>query len=283
MQPPTTLPPRPTTAEPRARGAGLRLVPLTFASLWARVRRGEGALLAISVTWVVFDQPPGGIAATRIAISTVLLAALYAINDWRDAEDDRRNPKKDQRLVEERIVLRRPLFAWLGALQLGLAAIAFALLGPVAGAATLAMIAINYAYSWWLKGVPVADIATVCAWGGVFVAIVGTPWPICAMVGLMTGIMHVFQIQEDRDVDAANDVRTTVVGSQRAAGRAVALLCAGLFLAQIAPLGALGAATAVTPLLLQRFCARTATAWMLSRVYCGLAVLAALGGMHGLV
>jgi len=257
-----------------------RLGYLTGASLWARVRRGEGALVAINATLVLFARPPAGIAAIQIGVSVLLMAALYAINDWRDAEDDRSNPKKNQQLVEDLIELRRPFFAWLCVLQIGVVAIAFALLGWQAALAAAVMIAINFSYSWWLKGVPFADVVTVCAWGACFAAIVTPPWSLCLAVGLMTGIMHVFQIQEDRDVDEANDVRTTVVGSGRAAVGAIALLCAGLYLALLDPLGPFWAASAFIPLLLQRVCADTSTAWMASRIYCGIALLAVLGVMH---
>lgn len=279
MQTPATL--STTTAAPRSQDAVRRLAYLTGASLWARVLRGEGALLAINATIVVFLRLPVGIAATQIGVSALLMAALYAINDWRDAEDDRSNPKKNQQLVEDLIELRRPFFAWLCVLQVVLVFVAYGLLGAPSALAVTAMIAINFAYSWWLKGVPFADVVIVCVWGGTFTAIVTTSWSLCLAVGLMTGIMHVFQIQEDRDVDAANEVITTVVRSGgRAANGAIALLCLGLYSALLGPLGPIWAASAFIPLLLQRLCADTSSAWMASRIYCGIAVLASLGLMH---
>jgi 4-hydroxybenzoate polyprenyltransferase len=282
MQTPAILPTTTstTTAKPYARGMARRLAYLTGASLWARVLRGEGALLAINTVLVIFAQPPARIATIQIVLSAVLMAALYAINDWRDAEDDRNNPKKNQQLVEELIELRRPFFAWLCVLQIGVVAMAFALLGSHAAIAATAMIGINFSYSWWLKGVPFVDVVIVCAWGASFAAIVTPPWSLCLAVGLMTGIMHVFQIQEDRDVDAANQVMTTVVGSERAASGVIALLCAVLYLALLDPLGPAWAASAFIPLMLQRVCADTPTAWMASRIYCGVAVLAVLESMH---
>lgn len=279
MQTPTTLSTT-TTARPYVQGTPRRIAYLTGASLWARVVRGEGALIAINMTLVVFAQPPAWIATTQILVSTLLMAALYAINDWRDAEHDRSNPKKNQQLVEELIELRRPFFAWLCMLQLGIVAIAFALLDSHAALAVTAMIAINFCYSWWLKGVPFVDLVIVCVWGATFTAIVTTSWSLCLAVGLMTGIMHFFQIQEDHDVDAANQVMTTVVGSGRAANGAIAVLCIGLYFSLLDPLGPVWAASAFIPLMLQRVCTDTATAWMASRVYCGVAVLAVLGLMN---
>lgn len=278
MQTPTTL--STTTAELCVQGTPRRIAYLTGASLWARVVRGEGALIAINMTLVVFAQPPAWIATIQILVSTLLMAALYSINDWRDAEHDRSNPKKNQQLVEDLIELRRPFFAWLCVLQLGIVAIAFALLGSPAALAVAAMIAINFCYSWWLKGVPFVDLVIVCVWGATYTAIVTTSWPLCLAVGLMTGIMHFFQIQEDRDVDAANQIMTTVVGSGRAANGAIAILCAGLYFSLLDPLGPVWAASAFIPLMLQRVCTDTATAWMASRIYCGVAVLAVLGLMN---
>jgi len=282
MQTPAILPTTTatTTAKTYAQGMACRLAYLTGASLWVRVLRGEGALLAINTVLVIFAQPPASIAAIQIVLSAVLMAALYAINDWRDAEDDRNNPKKNQQLVEELIEFRRPFFAWLCVLQVGIVAMAFALLGSPAAIAATAMIAINFSYSWWLKGVPFLDVVIVCAWGASFAAIVTPPWSLCLAVGLMTGIMHVFQIQEDRDIDAANQVMTTVVGSERAANGVIALLCGILYFALLDPLGPFWAASAFIPLLLQRVCVDTATAWMGSRIYCGIALVAVLELMN---
>jgi len=78
-----------------------------------------------------------------------------------------------------------------------------------------------------------------------------------------------------------NDVVTTVVGSGGAAYGAVALLCAGLYLALLEPLGPLLAVSAFVPVLLQRTLADTAKAWMASRVYCGIALIAALRVVYG--
>ena len=254
---------------------------LSVPPLWERFLRGEGALLAINAAIVVFAGPPLGTAALQLATSALVLALLYALNDWRDAEDDRRNPKKNQQLVETLVELRRPFLAWLVGLQVGLTVLAFAVLGAEVGCAVAAIFAVNVCYSWWLKGVPVADLLIVWAWGASYVAIVGPPWSVCVAVGLMTAIMHVFQIQEDRDVDAANHVVTTAVGWRHAAGGAVALLCAALYAVLIAPLGPWLALSAFVPLALQVLFADTAKAWMASRVYCGATVLAMLFVLHG--
>ncbi|MHC5035566.1 MAG: UbiA family prenyltransferase, partial [Planctomycetota bacterium] len=178
-----------------------RLLYLTGAPLWERFRRREGALLAVNTTVVVFAQPPALEGAIQIAMSALVLAVVYAVNDWHDAEEDRKNPKKNQRLVEALVALRRPFFAWLCAMQIALVLFALAALGPAAALVVAAMIAINFTYSWWLKGVPIADLLVVWAWGATYTAIVAPPWLLCVTVGLMTAIMHVFQIREDRDVD----------------------------------------------------------------------------------
>jgi len=254
---------------------------MTGAPLWERLRRGEGGLLAINAAAVAFTQPPILVGASLIAISALLLAAVYGINDWHDAEDDRTNPKKNQKLVEALVEFRGPFFGWLCAIQVSLVVLALAAIGPAAAVAVAVMVAINFTYSWWLKGVPVADLVIVFAWGASYVAIVTPPWSLCIVVGLMTGIMHVFQAYEDRDVDIANNVATTVAGWARARSGAVALLCAGLYLALLGSLGPLLAVSAFLPVLLQRLFVDNAKAWMASRVYCGITVIAVLCVVHG--
>jgi len=270
-----------TTTSPRAQGLARRLLYMSGASLWERFRRGEGGLLAINVTLVAFARPTALVGASQIAISALLLAAVYAINDWRDAEDDRRNPKKNQKLVGMLVEFRRPFFVWLCAMQLALIVFSWAAVGPAAAVAVAAMVAINFIYSWRLKGVPIADLFIVFAWGASYVASVTPPWSLWVAIGLMTGIMHVFQTQEDRDVDVANDVLTTVAGSARARYGAVALQCAGLYLALLGSLGPLLAASAFVPVLLQRLFVDNAKAWMASRIYCGIVVLAVLRVVYG--
>src|SRR4029453_8264645 len=74
--------------------------------LWAlvapsshRVRMGEGALLAINLSLIVYQPAPMLARIMGAVVSVLVIGLMYVFNDLHDAEDDRHNPKKDQRLV----------------------------------------------------------------------------------------------------------------------------------------------------------------------------------------
>src|SRR5205085_11810449 len=91
--------------------------------------------------------------------------------------------------------------------------LAVATLGPRAAAAAAAVMIVNVAYSLLLKGAPIADIAIVWLWGALYAAIVSPSVALVFLVGVMTGVCHLFQALGDRDCDAANDIDTTAVHS----------------------------------------------------------------------
>lgn len=259
----------------------VRFFAMTWLPLQERFRRGEGALLLVNAALAAAARPPARTLFGAIAVSGLVLATAYAVNDWRDAEADRRNPKKNQRLVEAMLEWRRPFLIWLGALHAALVALAFAALGARAAIAAATMLGINFLYSWWGKGKPLLDLLVVGAWGASYAAIAASDARLCAIVGLMTAMMHLFQMHEDRDVDAVNEVSTTAVRLPHLATLSLGTLCAGLAAVLYEPLGPVLAATAFAPLGLRRLVSNTAGAWMACRVYCGLALVAALWRIHG--
>jgi 4-hydroxybenzoate polyprenyltransferase len=259
----------------------LRFLQMTWLPLWERFRRGEGALLLVNAALAAFTRPSAWTLGGAVALSGFVLATAYAVNDWRDAENDRRNPKKNKRLVEAMLEWRRPFLGWLGAVHVGLVAFAFVALGARSALAVAIMLGINFLYSWWGKGKPMLDLVVVGAWGASYAAIVASDARLCASVGLMTAMMHVFQMHEDRAVDAANEVSTTAVQLPHLITAALGALCAGLAAVLYEPLGPLAAASAFVPLGLRLGVADTGRAWMACRVYCGLALVAALWSLHG--
>jgi 4-hydroxybenzoate polyprenyltransferase len=138
------------------------------------------------------------------------------------------------------------------------------------------MLAVNAIYSGWLKAMPIADLMIVGFWGALYAAIVPAPWQVYLFIGAMTAIMHIFQIQQDRDVDAANHVSTTAVRIPRLATFAFVAFCLSIAYSLLAPLGPIWAATAAVPLALRLAIPDTSHAWMASRVYCGVALVALL-------
>ena len=257
------------------------LLRLTWLPLWTRFRRGEGALLAVNGALAAATRPSPGTLAVAVALSGLVLAVAYGINDWRDAEHDLCNPKKDKRLVQAILERRRPFLVWLCGLHVAAFALALVTLGARSAAAVGTMLTVNFLYSWWLKGVPALDLVAVVAWGASCAAIVSSSPVFCASVGVMTAMMHVFQMQQDRRVDAANEVSTTAVRLPHLVTLSLGALCAMLAAILYRPLGALGALSAFIPLGLRLLWTDTGRAWMACRVYCGFALLWALWMTHG--
>lgn len=250
---------------------------LVFSPLVHHFRLGEGLLLAINATIIAFVAPPPLRAALQLAFSGVVIAVLYSYNDLIDCQDDRNNPKKDPRLVGTFIEYEREFTPFLYALKLALVALAWALLDPRAAVVVAAVFAINMLYSLRVKSLPFVDIAIVGVWGAVYAAIPDTPWRVCVLVGVMTSVSHIFQILVDRDVDARNDVHTTAVHSLRTTEAMLVGMCALLYALLLGPLGPFLALTAFLPFGSYLGLSRVGAAWMLSRAYFGLALLATLG------
>jgi 4-hydroxybenzoate polyprenyltransferase len=254
---------------------------LTWLPLWNRIRRGEGALLAVNGALAAATHPALATLAGAVALSGLVLTIAYGINDWRDAEHDLRNPKKDKRLIQAILERRRPFLVWLCGLHAAAFVLALGILGPRSAAAVGTMLAVNFLYSWWVKGAPALDLVAVVAWGASYAAIVSPSPVFWASVGLMTGMMHVFQMQQDRWVDAANEVSTTAVRLPQLVTLSLAGLCILLAAILYRPLGPLGALSAFIPLGLRLLLVDTGRAWMACRVYCGFALLWALWITYG--
>ena len=118
-------------------------------------------------------------------------------------------------------------------------------------------------------------------WGCLYSAIVVPSWRVCVLVGVMTAVCHIFQALGDREVDAHNRVRTTAVFSPSVTTGALGIVCGVLYLVLSPALGALWSLSAFVPLALMLGLGATGAAWMLSRIYFGLALLAVLGGFPG--
>lgn len=259
---------------------GARRIYRVVMPLVERFRRGEGALLVVNAAIVVSRGLGALESALALLISFVVLASLYSYNDLHDAEEDLRNPKKNPRLVAAFLEGRREFARFLLGLQGVAAGLAWAGLGGLAAAAVLAVCAVNALYSNHLKGVPLADVAIVGLWGAFYSGIVAADWRICVLVGVMTAICHVYQILGDREVDELNRVRTTAVLSVPVTTTVLAGLCAILFVALLPSLG-VWSLSALAPLGLDLALGGTAAAWMLSRLYFGLTLVAVLGGVLG--
>ena len=259
------------------------LLRLHALSLWNRVKRGEGQLLAINVSLTIASRPSFEKGLLLAAFSAVLLVVLYFLNDVLDAPRDVNDAGKDQRYVEA-LIGRRPFLLKLLAVEhVLLAAVAWALFGWLSALGTALVLLVNATYSLSLKGRAYWDVPWVALWGALYALSTGIAFPLVvyAAVGLMTGITHVFQITRDRDVDTVNAVRTSAVASRVLPSVELALACAGLALCLRPVLGDLAALSALAPLVLHRYLRSNQDAWLLSKGYLGLMWLLLLVQSHG--
>jgi 4-hydroxybenzoate polyprenyltransferase len=252
-------------------------------SLWNRVKRGEGQLLAINVSLAIASRPSLEKALLLGAFSTVVLVVLYFLNDVLDAPRDRHDRGKDQDHVEA-LLGRRPFLLKLLAFEhVLLPALAWALFGWLSALGTALVLLVNAAYSLSLKGRAYLDVPWVAVWGALYALSTGLTYPfvVYASVGLMTGITHVFQITRDRDVDTLNAVRTSAVASRFLPSAELALCCVGLALCLRSVLGDLAGVSALAPLVLHALVRSNQDAWLLSKGYLGLMWLLLLVHSHG--
>ncbi|MEE8606057.1 MAG: UbiA family prenyltransferase [Nitrospiraceae bacterium] len=260
---------------------GMRYFYLTFAPLWERFLLGEGLLLLVNAAIIWFARPGIYTGVIALVLSVTVLAILYSFNDLHDAEHDRNNPKKNQRLVSAFLQHNHTFYFYIAAVKLGLVLLAYFLVDAWTAAAVLSVVVINLIYSLWLKGVPIVDILMVGAWGSAYSAVASPAWRICLLVGIMTSVTHIFQILSDYDADTTSRVRTTAVFSAWATTAMFAAACAALFLVLAAELGPAWALTAFVPLALHLGPISNGSAWWVSRIYFGLVLIVILGGFSG--
>ncbi|MDX6258515.1 MAG: decaprenyl-phosphate phosphoribosyltransferase, partial [Kribbellaceae bacterium] len=109
----------------------------------------------------VIDQPHSLLRATIAAVAFILLSiAVYALNDVRDAADDRRHPRKQYRPVASGALSPAAATAWaVGAATAGLAVVAA--LGVPTVALGIAYLVVQLLYVFGLKHIAVVDVIAV--------------------------------------------------------------------------------------------------------------------------
>jgi 4-hydroxybenzoate polyprenyltransferase len=266
-------------------------VPFGLATLaWAnlaplvnRFQRGEGLLLAVSLSIALSARPDALTFLAQALVTTAVIALLYCLNDVHDCRQDLSDPGKDQLLVGF-YVQRRTSLLWLLALEhAGAVVLALALLGPRSAVAVTVVLLVNVAYSAVLKGRPVIDVLWVAVWGAACAAVPGVKVPVSllALVGIMTSICHVYQITRDRPIDDVNRVRTSAVAARWLPAVQLTIACAAMAFVLADLLGPVAAVSAAIPLLLRLTLRSNQAAWLLSKAYYGAVWLLALGALRG--
>jgi 4-hydroxybenzoate polyprenyltransferase len=270
----------PTTAAgataPTLAWAPLAIAWAGVASTLHRIRRGEGALLAVNLSLLAYHGGGLGEGLASAAVSVLAILLMYAFNDLYDAPADVSNPKNDRAVTTIYLEHRRAFGMAMLALKLATIALAFAFVGPRATVAVTGVLIVNVVYSMFLKGVPVADVVWCGVWGALYAAIVSGSPSLLLLVGLMTAVCHVYQTLDDRVSDAANGIMTTAVRSASLSRNVLIALSVLLWASLYEPLGA-WALTAFTPLALFFLTGRPVAGWVLSKVYFAAVWLCLLG------
>lgn len=288
MYPRDTAAPWQETQQPLAASSSRDAVPESVGSprvlLWAgcastlhRIRRGEGALLAINLSLVLVlgVSPEQGVTAALVSVLGLVL--MYALNDLWDAPADLHNPKKDRFLVAAYLAHPRVSLVGIGGLSLLTIGLAWAVLGPRAAGFVAAVMLVNLVYSAVLKGVPVVDVGWCGLWGGLYAAIVTDSTPLIACVALMTAVCHLYQTLDDRSSDARNGIVTTAVRSPVLSLAVLTALSGLLVVALHGLLGPLWALGGLAPLLCFFVGGSPGRAWLLTKGCFGVVWLALLG------
>ena len=275
-----------TAAEPRTAAVGTPIALITWAmaaSTYHRIFLGEGVLIAINVSILLYRAVGLVELIAGTIVSVLTLGVMYAFNDAYDALADRHNPKKDQRQVSVYIDHRRACYRLLLAAKILTVVLAWVLLGPASATATATVIAVNFIYSTTLKGVPIVDVAWCGVWGAAFAAVVLPPVDLMILVGLMTAVCHLYQALGDRSADAQNRIMTTAVFSSGASAIVLFVLSAMIGMMLRDPFGDLLALSALIPFALFFLLRNSHLAWVLTKLYYGVMWLLVLGPGRALV
>jgi 4-hydroxybenzoate polyprenyltransferase len=273
-----------TSAAATSTGSPLPLIAWAMAaSTYHRMWLGEGVLIAINVSILLYRAVGLVDLIAGTIVSVLALGVMYAYNDVYDAVSDRQNPKKDQRQVSVYIDYRDTCYRVIFWSSIVTIALAWMVIGPASAMATAIVLAVNYVYSRALKGVPFVDVAWCGIWGAAFAAVVMPPADLMIMVGLMTAVCHLYQALGDRFADAQNRITTTALFSS--SGSAIVLLVLSALIGMLlrAPLGDLLALTALIPFGLFFALRNSHLAWILTKLYYGVVWLSVLGQGNALV
>lgn len=211
-------------------------------SLGSRFRKGEGALLGLTVflDWLYPSAVPTVYTAFLAAAG---LAVMYGLNDIHDAPTDLYDPGRVATWV--RTLAERQGYAYLlnGAYSLILLWFAWRISVDHLFAVSAALV-LSAVYNLAAKGRPGLDLLIVFLWGPAFIhAYCPTaPFRLALAAGFMLAMNHAFQMYRDRSTDAAAGISTTAVYSPRlqsasyyvaTAGTAVAFLTDGFVWAAV--------------------------------------------------
>ncbi|MCP4329564.1 MAG: UbiA prenyltransferase family protein [Alphaproteobacteria bacterium] len=178
---------------------------LTLTRPWQWIKNGfvaapvffAGQILIVGQVWV---------AVVATLVFTLISAAVYVFNDIHDAADDRDHPLKRGRPIAAGAVTPRQ--AWIlfaGLLSAAGVAMLVSGLGPIFALVAAAYIAVNIAYSIWLKHVALIEMFVVASGyvlrllaGSAAIGVTASPWILS-----MTALLALFLVVGKRRADLA--------------------------------------------------------------------------------
>lgn len=258
---------------------------IAYESFRYRVEKHEANNLLATLSMLLAFKVEGLDLILRVAFAILLNLLIYLLNDYCDLDvdlcDSQRDQPKTRFMAEHR---RASQLAVLGELVLlgGVAAAhVFLFHTPLLPAALVINVALYFAYSRWLKRIPIVDVLSMTL-AGATSTMVGAPnsvlgYQLLALLGLLSGSYEIVQVIRDAESDEQQGVRTTAVflGPRLAAWlfRAIVL---GAALYGVLLLGKWAAAGFVIALFLPLNVADAARSWDKARVIFGLSWLGLL-------
>lgn len=192
---------------------------IAYESFRYRIQKHEANNLLATLSLLLAFKVDGVDLVLRVIFAILLNLLIYLVNDYCDLEVDLSDSQKSQPkarfMAEHRQATQ---LAVLGELLLlgGVAGVHVLLFhSPLLPAALVINVALYYAYSRWLKRIPLVDVLSMTL-AGATSTMVGAPnsvvgYQLLGLLGLLSGSYETIQVIRDVENDKQQDVRTTAV------------------------------------------------------------------------
>lgn len=236
--------------------------------LTSRIAKGEGGLVLFNILHAYSVYSLSTLFWIDSLISVLAMCALYNLNDFRDRHIDVINPKKNKNFINE-ILQQEKLYIYTNII-VSITAIALSLMFFSVEKATLMtlLIIVNWLYSYKFKSMPGIDILSVILWGGLFASIAGSfQLHLFIIVGIMTGIAHIYQIITDREADEKANIRTSIVVFPQLHKYVILFYCLILGTYIYMYIGLIWSISCLIPLAIYLLSKNISLSWYVSRFY----------------
>lgn len=236
--------------------------------LTSRIAKGEGGLILFNSIHAYFVFSLTTLFWLDSLISVVAMCALYNLNDFRDRNIDALNPKKNKDFINE-ILNQEKLYIFTNIILSTTAiALSFVFFTNEKTILMTLLITINWLYSYKFKSMPGLDILSVIIWGGLFASIAGSfQLHLFIIVGIMTGIAHIYQIITDKEADEKANIRTSIVALPKLHKYIILFYCFILGVFIYLHIDWIWAISCLIPLIVYLLSKNISLSWYVSRFY----------------